>query len=101
MLLELLPTAPDCKEDFLAWHPMSYCEHFMASHFKHRDLAIAACEVAEPMYRDEVDEITEHMNRVLTATRDGMVHGLSPRTISMLAEVSARWLRPLVTRPAR
>jgi len=48
MLLELLPTAPNCKEDFLAWHPMSYCEHFMASHFKHRDLAIAAYEVASP-----------------------------------------------------
>ena len=24
MLLEMLPVAPDCKEDFLAWRPMSY-----------------------------------------------------------------------------
>jgi len=38
------------------------------------------------------------MNRILTATRDGMVHEFSPRTISVLAEVSARWLRPLVAR---
>ncbi len=48
MLLEMLPMAPDCKADFLAWRPMSYAEHFAASHFKHRDLAIAAYEVADP-----------------------------------------------------
>src|SRR5215831_11410791 len=51
MLLEMLPMAPECKDDFLAWQPMSYCEHFAASRFKHRDLAIAAYAAADPAYR--------------------------------------------------
>ena len=28
MLLEVLPMAPECKADILAWRPMSYREHF-------------------------------------------------------------------------
>ena len=29
-------------EDFLTWTPLSYAEHFIASNFKARDLAIEA-----------------------------------------------------------
>src|SRR5215471_12091386 len=61
MLLEMLPMAPDCKEDLLAWHPMSYVEHFAASNFKHRDLAIAAYEQADPLFRHQLDEIADQM----------------------------------------
>jgi len=98
MLLELLPTAPECKEDLLAWRPMSYCDHFAASGFKHRELAIAAYEVADPVYRNEVDELARHMNMILIATRDALRHDLSPQTIGVLAEATAHWLRPLVAR---
>jgi hypothetical protein len=98
MLLEMLPAAPECKEDFLAWRPMTYCEHFAASHFKHRDLAIAAYEVSDPVFRHELDEISTHMTKILTATIEGMQHELSPRTLSVLAESTARWLKPLVAR---
>ena len=45
MLLEMLPSCPECLEDFLAWRPLSYREHFEGSHFKGRDLAIAAYEI--------------------------------------------------------
>jgi hypothetical protein len=98
MVLEMLPMAPDCKEDFLAWTPMSYCEHFAASHFKHRDLAIAAYDAADPAVREEVDEIARHMTTILLATRDGMRRNLAPATLSFLAESTAHSLRPLVAR---
>jgi hypothetical protein len=98
MLLEMLPAAPECKEDFLAWRPMSYREHFAASHFKHRDLAIAAYEVSDPVFRNELDELAGHMTKILTVTIEGMRHELSPRTLSVLAESTARWLKPLVAR---
>jgi hypothetical protein len=98
MLLELLPSAPDCKEDVLAWRPMSYREHFEASHFKHRDLAIAAYEVADPVFRRQLDEIADQMNQILTATRDGLEGDVSHETIRSLAEATAHWLRPLVAR---
>jgi hypothetical protein len=98
MLLEILPMAPDCKADILAWRPMSYREHFEASHFKHRDLAIAAYEVADPVFRRTLDEIADNMNTILTATRDGLEGDLSPDTIRALAQATAHWLRPLVAR---
>jgi hypothetical protein len=98
MLLEMLPMAPDCKEDFLAWRPMSYREHFAASRFKHRDLAIAAYEVADPVFRRELDDIADQMNRILTEAHDGLEGDLSADTIRILAEATAHWLRPLVAR---
>jgi hypothetical protein len=98
MLLEMLPMAPECKEDFLTWRPMSYCEHFEASRFKHRDLAIAAYEVADPLYRRPLDQIAHQMNQILVETRDGLQGDLSPDTIRILAEATTHWLRPLVGR---
>src|SRR6476646_8935301 len=64
MLLEMLPMAPDCKDDFLAWHPMSYPQHFAASNFKHRDLAIAAYEVVDPQYRRQPARISDQMHQI-------------------------------------
>ena len=98
MLLEMLPMAPDCKDDFLAWRPMSYPEHFAASNFKHRDLAIAAYEVADPQYRGPLDQIADQMTQILTEARDGLKGELSHDTIRILAEATAHWLRPLVAR---
>ena len=57
MLLEMLPSCPDCVEDFLAWRPMSYREHFAGSHFKGRDLAIAAYDAADPGLRERLDAL--------------------------------------------
>jgi hypothetical protein len=98
MLLEMLPMAPDCKEDLLAWRPMSYAEHFAASHFKHRDLAIAAYEHADPLFRGQLDQIADQMNLILTETHDGLKGDLSHDTIRILAEATAHWLKPLVAR---
>jgi len=98
MLLEMLPSAPECKEDFLAWQPKSYRDHFAASNFKHRDLAIAAYEAADPAFRGQLDEIADQMNTILTETHDGMKGDLSPDTIRILAEATTHWLRPLVAR---
>ena len=47
MLLEMIPDMPECAEDFLTWTPLSYAEHFIASNFKARDLAIEAYESAD------------------------------------------------------
>src|SRR6476660_544431 len=56
MLLEMIPDMPECTEDFLTWTPLSYAEHFWASNFKARDLAIEAYELSDA--RVELDNIT-------------------------------------------
>src|SRR3974377_591246 len=59
MLLEMVPDMPECAEDFLAWSPLSYAEHFTASNFKAKELAISAYESADPEVRAEFDQMTE------------------------------------------
>ncbi|HEY1543975.1 MAG TPA: hypothetical protein VGG01_16315 [Xanthobacteraceae bacterium] len=98
MLLEMLPVAPECKEDFLTWEPRSYVQHFAASNFKFRDLAVAAYEAADPAFRGQLDDISAQMTTILTATHEGMKGDLAPDTIRILAEATTHWLRPLVAR---
>jgi hypothetical protein len=78
MLLEMVPDMPECAEDFLTWRPLSYAEHFWASNFKARDLAIAAYESADPKIRAEFDGITRKMTTILAAQ-------------------ATDWVKPLVT----
>src|SRR5260221_14384991 len=61
MLLEMIPDMPECAEDFLTWTPLSYAEHFWASNFRARDLAIEAYEMADPKIRTEFDNLASTM----------------------------------------
>src|ERR1041384_2667321 len=68
MLLDLLPHTPECIVELIGWEPLSYEEHFAASHFKDKDLAIAAYAAAEPTARMRLDELADTMNALLVAT---------------------------------
>jgi hypothetical protein len=98
MLLELVPTMPDCLEDLMQWRVMSYREHFLATHQKHRDLVLAAYETAEPHARFLLDECTDMMDAILTAARDALHLHLSHAVAGALSLEAAAQLRPLVAR---
>ncbi len=98
MLLEMLSAMPDCAEDFLAWQPMSYSDHFAASRFKGRELAIAAYDNADPPARQRLDQLTDSMNTILLAIREALLLQLSPKAAGTLATQAAGWLKPLVAR---
>ncbi len=68
MLLDLLPQTPECIVELIGWEPLSYEEHFAASHFKDKELAIAAYAAAEPIARVRLDELADTMNALLVAT---------------------------------
>src|ERR1700692_4383442 len=72
MLLEMVPDMPECAEDFMGWRPLSYSEHFHASNFKARDLAIESYESADTILRAEFDNITSAMTSILTAVGEAM-----------------------------
>ena len=65
MLLEMLASCPDCLDDFLGWRPLSYREHFVASRFRGRELAIAAYDAADPNMRSCFDTLAGTMTAVL------------------------------------
>src|SRR5664279_1642705 len=96
MLLEMIPDIPECAEDFLGWHPLSYAEHFTASHFKARDLAIEAYNSADPIIRTEFDNITSAMTSILTAVGSAMREAKQDKTRATLAEQATGWVKPLV-----
>ena len=85
MLLDMLATCPEFRDDFLSWEPMSYRDHFRASHSRTRDLAIAAYETADPNVRSGLDTLAATMTVVLEATRAAMTSDLKPETIAALA----------------
>ena len=98
MLLEMLSSCPECRDDFLVWRPMSYREHFESSRFKGRVLAIAAYDAADPSLRGCLDTLAGTMTAVLEATRAAMGSDMAPESAVALAERAASLLRPLVAR---
>jgi hypothetical protein len=97
MLLEMIPDMPECAEDFLQWQPLSYTEHFTASNFKARDLAIEAYEMADEKIRAEFDHVTTTMTSILTAVGDAMREATQDLTRIRLAKQATGWVKPLVS----
>jgi hypothetical protein len=97
MLLEMIPDIPECAEDFLQWHPLSYAEHFTASHFAARDLAITAYENADLGIRAEFDNITRNMTSILVAVSQAMREAQQDQTRAKLALQATSWVKPLVS----
>ena len=96
MLLEMIPDMPECAEDFLTWTPLSYAEHFWASNFKARDLAIEAYELVDPRIRGEFDKLASTMTSILTAVGTAMREARQDKTRATLAEQATSWVKPLV-----
>jgi hypothetical protein len=91
MLLEMIPDMPECAEEFLEWQPRSYREHFAASNFRARELAIAAYDSANPQIRTEFDNITGAMSSILIAVSEAM----RDKTRTTLAQQATGWVKPL------
>jgi hypothetical protein len=98
MLLDLLPTTPECIVELIGWEPFSYEEHFAASHFKDKELAIAAYAAAEPAIRAQLDELADTMNALLVATCETFQRRTSLESANGLAAETAARLKPLVAR---
>jgi hypothetical protein len=95
MLLEMIPDMPECAEEFLEWQPRSYREHFAASNFRARELAIEAYDSANPQIRTEFDNITGAMISILAAVSQAMREASQDKTRTMLAQQATGWVKPL------
>jgi hypothetical protein len=84
------------RRGFPHLEPLSYAEHFTASNFKARDLAISAYNSANPVIRAEFDNITSAMTSILTAVSDAMREVRQGKTRATLAEQATGWVKPLV-----
>ncbi len=98
MLLEMLSSCPDCLNEFLAWQPMSYREHFAVSGFRARAQAIACYDAADPQVRGALDAIASAMTAMLEATRAALRPGIPQQAAGLIAEAAAAWLKPQIAR---
>ena len=98
MLLDLLQQAPECIVELIGWEPLSYEEHFTESHFKDKELAIAAYAAADPVARMRLDELADTMNALLVATCEAFQNRGSLEVATALAAETAARLKPMVAR---
>lgn len=98
MLLEMIGDCPDCLADIRRWQPMSYREHFLKSHFKGREPAIAAYAGADPAARACLDNLASTMTTLIETTRMNLSADLPAQTTGDLAGRAAGWLKQLVAR---
>lgn len=96
MVLDILSTSSDCLDDFLAWRPRSYAEHFAGSGFSDRHVVVDAYEAADPNLRRSIDELSDRMNALLTRTRDAMRADTDEARQQTLARQAAAALKPLI-----
>jgi len=66
MLAELLVDMPDMVDEFVAWQPKHYRDHFRDSGIADRDLAIEAYDISPMEYREPFDKTVSMINKQLT-----------------------------------
>jgi hypothetical protein len=98
MLLELIPSMPECRDDLMAWRPTTYQQHFAASHLRHRALAIAAYDLADAFTRRQFDDLCAAMTTTVVAVREALAGDLSSTAAAAIAEQAVAWLKPLIAR---
>jgi hypothetical protein len=80
MLVEAVASSPDeFKQDLFAWRPLTYEEHFAASGFRDKSLAVAAYRKAPPEVRMRFDEAVNAMNADAVELVDGIAKALKKR----------------------
>jgi len=70
MLLEFIATMPDFVEEVLQWQPVDYPGYFATSHFRHRDLAIAAFARCEARTREAFTAVIAKLDAAVIEAQD-------------------------------
>lgn len=72
MMLELVPSMPECIEDCQDWQPKSYEAHFEDSCFTDKELAILAYQNAPERFKRPFDNTISHMDQLVAEGLDGI-----------------------------
>ncbi len=95
MLLDMVPSMPECLEDAKAWQPKSYEQHFEDSSFAGKKLAIFAYENSPEQFRLPFDTTIVHMNALVASGIKGIDRALETEDAGFLGETVAAVTRDL------
>ncbi|MEP3233513.1 MAG: hypothetical protein ABJO30_11855 [Hyphomicrobiales bacterium] len=62
LLLEMLPSMPECIEDIVLWKPISYSDHVRQSGLPKSELVLEAFQHSDAKRRDMLDHVTNEVN---------------------------------------
>ena len=65
ILIELIPSMPDCLDEAKAWRPKSYSQHFQDSCFSDKELAVLAYENSPPRFREPFDSAVATLDALI------------------------------------
>ncbi len=89
MIIEMIPSMPECLEDAKAWQPKSYANHFQDSAFSDRDLAILAYENAPARFREPFDSAVATMDALVARGLEKIEAALETGNEGLIADTAA------------
>jgi hypothetical protein len=95
MLLELIPSMPDCIDEVTGWTPLSYEEHFARSNYRDKELVIAAFRQAPIVVRRKFLASVAEMDQIMTDAIAGLIAAGPTPLAGRIAEEAASRLKPL------
>nr|WP_321526441.1 hypothetical protein [uncultured Cohaesibacter sp.] len=101
MLIEMLPSMPECAEDIVSWRPMGYLDYFVQSTFKEKQLAISLYDSVQPQVREQLESLVHDIDAKIM----GLVERIaspegeqSDPSFDTLAFMASTEVRPLIDR---
>ena len=101
MLIEMLPSMPDCAEDVFSWRPMSYRDYFQQSTFKEKKLAISLYDAIQSDLRERFESLVGEIDDkvfCLIEQISGLGGDLSSGVFEGVAFTASTEIRPLIDR---
>lgn len=95
MLIDMLPSMPECFEDICIWQPKSYENHFSDSGFRDKDLAILAYQRAPVLVRRRFDETIDGLDRGIIDAIESLKETYEMGVPEHLAEMSGKFAEEL------
>lgn len=87
MILDMLPSFPDCFDEAREWQPKNYEEHFRNSGFSDRELAISAYEHSPRRFRKPFDDTIDAMNQLILSALDDIETAISENSNEEVARI--------------
>lgn len=99
MLIEMLPSMPECAADVFAWRPLSYNDYFELSTFKGKALAIELYNQVQPELKERFEGLIGEINEkvfALIEKVDGLEGDMKSGQFDILAFTASTEIRPLI-----
>jgi hypothetical protein len=82
MLLDMLAMMPEASEDILAWRPFTYAEHFHATGYRDKELAIAAYEAAPSAIKERFHAACADVEMMVASAQELIETGSDPESFA-------------------